>query len=354
MNRLKGMRAAMDENAMKAAGERVASWKRTMILSHARPDGDAFGSMGGMKRIIEAAGREAVAFVYEPVMPRYGFLDDACGFQLWPGEPDPAALDGRFDGILILDTCSWAQLEPAAAYLRAAKLPRVIVDHHATRDDLTGGGPEPLHVIDPDAASASGLVYAWARMMGWSIDATAAEALFTGIATDTGWFRFSNTDGFTLRAAGALVETGVRPDVLFARVQTARSPARLRLLGEVLSTLELHAQGALATMWASPEMFEFAEAEPSDTEEIVNEPLATEDVIVSVLLVDQGEGEIRINFRSKSPEVCGRDVDMSALAGRFGGGGHRRAAGARVEGELGVIRDQVIAAAIKALRNARA
>ncbi len=339
----------MDRDLLKQAERRLAGWGRIMILSHARPDGDALGAMGAMKRILESSGRSATAFVYEDVPPRYRFLDDACRFTRWqPLQPD--ALDAQFDGVVILDTCSWAQLEPVAEYLKASSLTRVVVDHHATGEDLSGHGSDDLYVIDASAASTCAMLYEWSETTHWKINAVVAEALFTGLVTDTGWFRFSNTDARTLRAAAALVDKGVRPEVLYPRLYASYSPARVRLMAEMLATLEFHANGAVAVMSLTQDMFKRTGASSAETEDLVNEPLSAGPVAVSVLLSDPGDGEIRVSFRSKSPEMIGRDVDVAAVAGRFGGGGHRRAAGVRVRGRLPEVRGRVTAAVVAALK----
>lgn len=342
----------MEATALEQAGRLLASWNRTLILTHDRPDGDALGAIGGMNRVIRAQGRQAEALLYRPVAARYRFLSEGCGLSLWP--EGQAAPGGTFDGILILDTCSWSQLEPAAAFLRSSPLPRIVVDHHATRDDMRGAGPEVTCVLDETSASACGLAYEWCRHMGWEVDTAARDAFFAGIATDTGWFRFPSVDGRTLRAAGELIDKGVRPDVMYSRLFEGHRPARLRLIREMLETLEYHADGAIAVMWLTQPMFVMSDAAPSDSEDLVNEPLMVESVVVSVLLTEMPDGLIRVNFRSRSPELTGRDVDVSALAREFGGGGHRRASGARIAGGLETARAQVVRAATTALQTAPA
>jgi len=337
----------MDRHLLERAGCRLESWRRTMILSHDRPDGDALGAMGAMKRVIEAAGRRAAAFVYDEVPLRYRFLESKCGFTRWRGQ-EPAAVDSQFDGVLILDTCSWTQLEPVAEYLRAGSRPKIVVDHHATGDDLSGPRADDLYLTDKSAASVCGMIHDWCEVMEWAIDDPTGELLFTGLATDTGWFRFSNTDGRTLRAAAELVQRGVRPDVMYSRFYASHSPARLRLMAGMLATMELHAGDAVAVMCLPRAMFDRSGATTTDTEDLVNEALQIGPVVVAVLLSELDDGRIRVNFRSKSPEVCGRDVDVAALAGQFGGGGHRRAAGARVRGSLGQVRERVTSALIAA------
>src|SRR5690606_12350901 len=123
---------------------------------------------------------------------------------------------------------------------------------------------------------------------------------------DTGWFRFPSVDGRTLRAAGELIDAGVRPDVLYTRLYEGHRPARLRLLREALDTLRLIGDGALAVMWLTRPMFLLSDAQPSDSEDMVNEPLVIDSVVVSVLLSEMEDGAIRVNFRSRSPEIAGR------------------------------------------------
>ncbi len=338
----------VNRETFEQASRLLATWKRTMILSHDRPDGDALGALAAMKRVLEAAGREATAFVYDKLPGRYEFLGGLCKYERWRSDL-PAQIDAGFDGILILDTSSWSQLKPAADYLRASVLPRLVVDHHAIGDDLSQGREGDVNVIDPSAAATCQILHAWCDAEGWTLDAGAAEALFTGIATDTGWFRHSNTDARAMQTTADLIDLGVRPDVLYGRLYASFPLSRVRLMAEMLGTLTLHADGSVAVMHITPDMFRRAGASAAETEDLVNEPLSAESAIVSVLLSDAGTGEIRVSFRSKSPEVCGRDIDVAAIAGQFGGGGHRRAAGARLTGCIEDARRRVTQAVTAAL-----
>jgi len=338
----------MDRDLLQKAGRLLSSWGRTMILSHVRPDGDGLGAMGVLKRVIESAGRKASAYVYDEIPKRYLFLNDNFGFATWQ-TGDSKTLDGELDGIVIVDTCSWSQLGPAADYLRKSKLPKLIIDHHATNDDLVTDGAEVLYVIDSSAASTCEIVYALLRANEFPIDPATAEALFAGIATDTGWFQYSNTNSRTMLYAADLLESGISPDKLYADIYASSSLERLRLVGLMLNSLELHAGGALAVATITQEMLDRSGAKSADTEELVNEPLAAKSVVVSVLLSPMDQDKIRVNLRSKSPEVCGHDIDVSALAKQFGGGGHRRAAGARIKGDIDEVRQLLTSAILTAM-----
>ncbi len=303
--------------------------------------------MRAIKRLIEMQGRRADAFLYDDFPDRYRVLDPGC-FLSWPNRRD-AGPEGAYDGVLILDTCAWNQITPAAAFLKASSLPRIIVDHHATGDALAVPGRD-LHVSDASAASTCGMLYEWFKASGWPLDEQIAQALFVGVATDTGWFRFSNTDGRSLRVAAALLEAGVRPDWVYAQVYETLAPARLRLKAAMLNTLRFEADGRLAIMRLTREMFERSGAKPADAEDLVNEPMGVAGVVVSMLLTDHGQGKIRVNLRSRSPEVAGCDIDVAAIARSFGGGGHRRAAGVHVEADLEQAESQVVATILAVLK----
>ncbi len=327
-------------NLWQQAGNMLVRWPRTLILFHRRPDGDALAAAAAMGRIIHQLGRHATIMMQEELPARYAFLNQVCPFHTWMPEHSPT-LDEEFSGILILDTCSWNQLEGYADFLKISKSPRIVVDHHATNDDVCQPKRD-LQIIDPSASSVALLIHEWAGQMNWPIDLPAAEALLTGIGTDTGWFRFPNSDGRTLQAAAKLIDQGVRPDVLYTRLYSAYSPARLRLQGEMLNTVRFELGGKLALAELTPEMFARADAQPADAEELVNELMNVGSVVVASLLSLQDDGTVRINLRSKSPEVAGVDIDVSAIANALGGGGHRRAAGARLKQSLDQARNQVI------------
>jgi phosphoesterase RecJ-like protein len=156
------------------------------------------------------------------------------------------------------------------------------------------------------------------------------------MATDSGWFRFGNTDARLLRRAARLTEAGVRADRLYARLYDQDSPAKLRLLGAMLGTLELHAGGRIAIACISQEMFGQCDASPSDTEDLIQELYRLGGVIVAALLVELPNQLVKVSLRSR----CA--LDVNAVAKGWGGGGHRPAAGARRRGSLPDVRREVI------------
>ena len=171
--------------------------------------------------------------VFDPIPDRYAFVV----------KDNPIPLLGKdlqlddvstFDGIVVLDTCSYGQIAPISQWYRSTTIPKLVVDHHVTRD-----AEADVYLIDEKAAACSLILYEWAVDAGWKIDREAARALYVGIATDTGWFRHSNTDQRVMFAAGELIERGVRPYEIYEYLYQHESLARFRLRAAAMSQLEL-------------------------------------------------------------------------------------------------------------------
>ncbi|MCH7813605.1 MAG: hypothetical protein IID40_06245, partial [Planctomycetes bacterium] len=313
----------------------VAGWRRPLLLTHARPDGDALGSLMAMRSVLRGLGNQPRAALYEPVPPRYAWLLEGDPLDQVAGSADAALAEA--DGVIVLDTCAYTQLEPVADWLKNTSLPKIALDHHVTRDPLADE-----YLIDEQAAAACLIILDWATAAGWKLDDRARLGLYVGIVTDTGWFRFANTDARAHQAASRLVGPGVSPAAVFEELHQRESAPRIRLLAAALASMELHHQGSLAVMTVTRQMLVNAGASANDTEDVINHPLQIASVAASVLLVENDDGVVRLSFRSKPPGHGRPDLDVAALAETFGGGGHRRAAGARSSGAIEELRQQVI------------
>jgi len=327
--------------AFGATSERIGKWRRPLLLSHTKPDGDAIGALVAMRDALRHRGLDPATLVFDPIPDRYQFLVDQVpiarlGENITLSELDSLCLDG----VIVLDTCSYNQLEPVAEWLRATALPKVVFDHHVTRDDVAD-----TYLIDESASATCLILYEWLIANEWTIDPGTAEALFVGIATDTGWFRHSNTDARSLTVAAELVGLGVQPFAMFDALFQHESAARFRLRADVQNRLELRAAGRLALLTLPASIFSETGATLADTEDLVNDPLRIDSTIVSVMLVEQGGGVVRCGFRSRAPiDASSLDIDVAAVAAQFGGGGHRRAAGARMNATLNDAKEQVVEA----------
>lgn len=336
--RVRALPSPVGRSVFLDADQQLAALRRPLLLSHTKPDGDALGSLLAMRSVLRARGAQPLAIQFDPTPQRYAALHHYEPMRVWGREASLADLAG-VDGVVVLDTCTYNQLEPLADWLRASRLPKIAVDHHVTRDKLAD-----VYVVDESAAATCLILHDWSIACDWALDAEACAALFIGVSTDTGWFRHSNTDARALEAAADLVGRGVHPHELFQELYQTDSAARVRLLGELLSTMDLLAGDRLALLTLPATTLSRLGARMSDTEDMINEPLRIATVRVSVLLADQGDGLIRVSFRSKPPVEPGDpDFDVAAVAQHFGGGGHRRAAGARLRGGLDEARKLVVA-----------
>jgi len=330
---------AIDHQHYRDTAIRISNWRRPLLLTHTRPDGDAVGCLLAMRCVLRHGGADPQAMWLDGPADRYAFLWGDQPVDS-PSDPVSRAEELRPDGIAILDTSAYAQLGRLADWLRTGRgagLPKVVVDHHQTRDPI---GADVL--VDETASAASVIVLEWVEAAGWAIPGAAAEALLVGIATDTGWFRYSNTDARTLEAAARLTRRGAELSTLYEAVYAREPAARLRLEAACIQSMELLSRGRIALMTLGPEQ-QRAAGGGADTSDIVNLPLRMAGVWVSVLLAPESRGEVRVSLRSKPPVHGVPDINVAELAAALGGGGHARAAGARVPGNLAAARETLLA-----------
>ncbi|MGC9455065.1 MAG: DHH family phosphoesterase [Phycisphaerae bacterium] len=328
------MCAKSAEADRKAVIERIAAAGKLLIVTHIHPDGDALGSMVALARSARAAGKTAHTVLTDEVPPRYRFLAEE---ESPIGEEQFEQVADDADVVVVVDTCAFAQLGAVAEHLRRRREKIVVIDHHETSDDVGS-----LKWVETDAPAVGVMIGEFLAELGWEIDLTTAEALAAAALSDTGWMRFSNTNGRCLRAVGRWFDMGVRPDRLYRRIYQADRPERLRLLMRMLEAMELRADGRLAAAVLRESDFRLSGAMEHETEDLVNEPMRLEKVEVSVLVIETKDGS-RASLRSREY------VDVAAVAKQFGGGGHARAAGLRVDEPPDAVAPKIFAACERAL-----
>ncbi len=310
---------------------RIGEAGRIVVTTHARADGDAVGCTAGLCRVLRGVGKHVSAYVHEGVQPRYGFAAHLGPLEVWSPAKASPILD-EADLIVVLDTCAAVQLGEIADAIRKARAPKIAIDHHLTRDGIVDEA-----FVDAEAGACALLVTQICDSAGWPIDADSATLLYMGLATDTGWFRFSNADRTVYQAAARLIGAGARPNELYELLYLSDVLPRVRLAGAVLSSFELHAGGRLAVIRLTRDVFARCGATPDMTDELINEPQRLGSAVACVMFVEPpDEGPVRVSFRSK------RDLDVAALATRFGGGGHARAAAAKIPGKIDEVAKRVI------------
>lgn len=333
----------------------LVSSKRVAVTTHAKPDGDAYGAVIALTNALRRTGVEAYACFMPPVHSSFRSLagfDQAIVIEeltQWP----------QADLYVIVDTGAWSQLLPARDFLTRRLDHTLILDHH-----LTGGVEAAHRYIDSSAASSceiiAELIEAIANQKGIAVesllDTIVCEALFVGIASDTGWFRYSNTRSQTHELAARLLRRGVDHAALFQKLEQTERPEKLRLLVRAVSSLRMISRDRAVMMVLRSNDFSETGALIEETERFVDIPQIVESVQVVVLIteppVEKGKpaGPVRLSFRSKPGPNA---IDVTQIAALFGGGGHARAAGAKIGASLETVVDRVTAALQDALSKPR-
>ncbi len=279
-----------------------------LTVGHEQPDGDVIGSMLALKLALEPRGHELVCASPTPVPEQYRFLPhaDTIVSQV-PPRP--------FDLGLLLDCTDRARAGALSSALhRAHKL--VSIDHHAHSERVSD-----LDLRDPEASATAVLIYLLLEQLQIALTPDIATCLYCAIGTDTGFFRFANTNAQALEICARLVAAGARPDRI-AELSYQRKPlSAFRLLGRALAHTTIELDGRVAVAALDTDDYREAGALPEQTEGIIDQIKMVDGALVAVLLKREQPGLVRVSLRSKPP------VDVAAIARQFGGGGHPRAAG---------------------------
>jgi phosphoesterase RecJ-like protein len=302
-----------------------------VVTSHINPDGDAIGSEMGLAHFLRQIGKKVIVMNSTDTPEVLRFLDVDNEIRVY-GEAGTQPLLDTVDACIIVDVNNWEQLGNIGRALQARSLPRACIDHHQGN---TPGFAD--HTVTDTSAAATGLlIYEMIRAHNGQVTRPIADSLYAAIITDTGTFRFSNTDARVLRAAADLCEAGVIPFEMHRRVFGSKSWGAGRLLGPVLSTLESEAGGKIAIFTATLEMVNNAGATYDDMDGFVDLVRAIKGVELVLFFKETEEGDIKVSLRSNGK------VDANAIAKQFGGGGHTMASGMRVPGPMQRAIDTVV------------
>jgi bifunctional oligoribonuclease and PAP phosphatase NrnA len=310
--------------------EIIRSHQRFLLVSHIRPDCDALGSELGMAGVLESLGKTVRIVNGQATPPNLAFIDPTKRIGVIGQTVQPAEL-ADIEVVMILDTSAWAQLGPMSDFIRAFPGKKIVVDHHLSEDDI---GAEPFKNTTAEATGR--LVVEAAEALGVKLTREMAMPLFAAVATDTGWFRFASASAETYRVAAKLIDAGADPAAIYNALYEQDTLGRMKLRGLILSRIESELNGRLAHMHVLKDDFAKTNSLPSDTEDVVNFALAIGGTQVAVIFVEQQTGGFKISFRSRS------NVDCSRLAEKWGGGGHKAAAGAFVKGPLSEVQPLVL------------
>jgi len=316
-------KSTLTTNDFQKAVELINKSTSVLLTTHTKGDGDAAGCCVAISETLSTLGKKTQILFLSPLPDWYGFLFDKPVPVLGKDLSKDQLSQNKFDLIIIVDTNSNSQLPGFEDYLAKTNASVLVIDHHATSDGLGD-----VEIVDSTAAAASSVVLDLFRFAHWPITPKIAQALFAGIATDTGWFHFGNTTSRCLYDCADLIDAGANPSDIYRLIYQTFTPQRFKLMTTMQNTLELHFDGRYASQFITLQDFKTTGAKYEDTENLIDQCQRIGSVVVAALFVELKDGRIRCSLRSRGA------VDVCKIARQFDGGGHTAAAGAYLPGPL--------------------
>ena len=301
------------------------------MASHAKPDGDAIGSLLAMGIALERVGCEVTRYNESAIPAVYRFLPSVDSIQRQLTDV------GCFDTAVILDCGGLDRVGSAVDAITT--IPAIVnIDHHTTNTRFG-----QYHLVDVNACATSEIIYRLIQAMDLELDVEMATAIYTGILTDTGSFRFSNTNRAAFSICEAMVAIGVNPSAVARHVYGTYSLGRIKLLNLALDSIEISSNGHISIMTVTREMLSDTGTQPEDADGLINYARRIQDVKVAALIheLENGNGESRSRKRFHVSLRSDGSVDVSRIALDFGGGGHAGAAGFSVESSLAELKKTI-------------
>lgn len=294
-----------------------------LILCHKNPDGDTIGCGSALYYALASLGKTAAVLCSDPIPRRLSYTRP----RLFRGEFEP----GLVVAVDVAGTQLFGDSGLMPSYSRRVDL---CIDHHAGNN-----GYAQYTLLNPEAAAAAELLWEVIEAMGVQLDSQMADCLYTGLATDTGCFRFANTKAKTHRVAARLMEAGARVEELNTLLFATKTRGQMEAERIARSHLEYALDGRCALIWLDRDEIEASQADPSDLEELTALPIGIEGVKIGLTFRQQPGGSWRVSIRTVN------GVDAVAVARRLGGGGHLRASGCELLGTLDNAKSAVLAEA---------
>ncbi len=314
--------------ALNEAAQAIRDSQTFVLACHVNPDGDAIGSLLGLALALLSLGKTVTCLSEDGVPDILAFLPGAAMVQQSTDTP-------AFDLALVVDSGDLPRVGATVQPLIGRARRVVDIDHH-----VTAGAFGDIRVLNSRAASTAEIVYALLKTMAVPVTADIATCLFTGIITDTGSFRFQNVTPNTLRVAAELLEAGAPPAHISENVFDNRTFAATRLLGAALAAMQQTPDGKIVWTHVTALDFQTFGAKDADTEGIVSYVRGVRGADAGILFREMADGQIRVSLRSRE------GLDVSQIAARFGGGGHRMASGCTLPGPL-TEAEQIVLAAVQ-------
>ncbi|MHC4944863.1 MAG: DHH family phosphoesterase [Planctomycetota bacterium] len=289
-----------------------------VLVSHVNADGDAVGSLAAMHSWLSEKGKKVTAFLFEAIASRYVFLEFDRHFTIF--DPHNKAQRDEIlnsDLLLALDLATMDRIPGWSDILSRYEGQIVVIDHHPDPESTFGD----INIINWKASATAELLYSLIRMDKDEISAYQGKALFTAIATDTGWFRYTNTQPETLALSAKLLETGIEPATIFGHIYQRNPLKHIRFTGKLVHEARSALDGRLLWVRLSQDALQESDLDRWENEDLLDLLRSVKECRCVALFREEGNGIIRVNLRSKG------NLNINTVAERFGGGGHRKAAG---------------------------
>ncbi|KMZ40465.1 MULTISPECIES: bifunctional oligoribonuclease/PAP phosphatase NrnA [Bacillales] len=311
--------------AVQEAARFMQEHDRFLVLSHVSPDGDATGSALGVVLMLEQLGKEYVVVNEGETPIKFNFLprfDHLYNLR-------KQTLNETFGAVIAVDCADESRMGDVRS-LFASGAALLNIDHHPTNDHFG-----TVNLIRPDAAATAEILFDVAEAAGVSFDEELALCIYTGLLTDTGGFRYSNTSPRVMEIAAQLLGYGVKPGDVAERCLEEITFAHVKVLRRALQTLQLSHQNLVASITVSAADFAEVGAEREDAGGLVNYCRNIEGVEVGVSFVEAEAGVVKVSMRARDR------VDVAVIAKQLGGGGHAKAAGCTIKGPLSEVQKKV-------------
>ena len=312
---------ANDPGACRRVCEALLRYRRIVVTSHMRPDGDSIGSSLALAWALRELGIDARVVHRDPPTPQ---------LAEFPGTGDievGGAIPQGTEAVVVLECGDLARTGLSGF----DGLPVINVDHHPGN---TGYGD--VHWFDGTAAALGEMVFEIIAELGVPLTPQMATQLFVAVVTDTGSFKYPGVSPRTFSVSARLVEAGADPVSVARKLYDSHSLGRLRLQGALLQTLEIEQDGRVAFLTLTDAMLTAAGSAPDETDGLINLPLTVKSIQAVACFKEAGDGQWRVSLRSKG------DIDVGRVARGFGGGGHKNAAGCTIEGTLAGVRERLL------------
>ena len=304
--------------------------EKFIITAHETPDGDAIGSESAMYGALKNSGKNVQVINADPMAERYTFLDYDNSFHVLE---DSFLLPADIEeySLIILDTNDIDNIGKVNEKILSRSKNHIIIDHHESSEKTTKN-----ILIISNASSTCEILFELFDFLSLEIDFKIAQALYVGIVYDTGSFIYPKTTAKTFSIAYELVSKGVLPNDIYSRIYESNSVSALKLQSKVSSTLKLYYDQHVAVQVMLKETIKECGALYEEADAIINTPLKSELIKVSVFFKENCDGVLRCSMRSKG------NIDVSAIAQIFNGGGHKTAAGFKSKYPLEEIKEKVL------------